>query len=98
MIIIHAQLSVQEQKEQQFLEEIHALIAESRAENGNISYSLLKDTEQDHLYTMVEVWKDMAAVASHNASQHFVSFVTRAKELLAAPLAVTAFDGQPLSK
>lgn len=96
MIIIHAKLAVHADKQEQFLEEVKALIAASQAEEGNVSYNLLKDTTQESLYVMVEVWKDHAAVASHNTSSHFVAFVGQAKSFLTAPLDVTAFEGQPL--
>lgn len=98
MIIIHARFQVVPAKEKAFLDEIRPLIAESRAESGNIAYDLMKDTEQDHVYTMVEVWKDAEAVGHHNTSGHFTGFVSKAPEFLAAPLAVNSYQASPLSK
>lgn len=43
---------------------------------------------------MVEVWKDEAAVASHNTSEHFTSFVSKVKQFLTAPLDITAYNGE----
>ncbi len=43
---------------------------------------------------MVEVWKDEAAVASHNTSEHFTSFVSKVKQLLTAPLDIKAYNGE----
>ncbi|MFS0653879.1 putative quinol monooxygenase [Bacillus sp. 179-C3.3 HS] len=97
MIIIHAGMTIQPDKEHIFLEEINSLIKASQAEEGNVSYNLLKDTEKENAYLMVEVWKDDAAVQSHNASPHFQAFVAKAKELLAAPLDVVAYNGEQLS-
>ncbi|MDM5155326.1 putative quinol monooxygenase [Bacillus sp. DX1.1] len=96
MIIIHAVFHVDAAKQQAFLEEIQPLITASREESGNISYDLYKDTEKENVFTMVEVWQDAGAVASHNASEHFTSFVAKASNFLTAPLDVKAFDGQPL--
>ncbi|WP_102693463.1 putative quinol monooxygenase [Rummeliibacillus pycnus] len=96
MIIIHATFHINPEKKGMFLEEIQPLIATSREENGNISYRLQKDIENENVFTMVEIWEDMQAVASHNSSEHFTSFVTKAKGFLTAPLDVKAFDGQPL--
>ena len=42
---------------------------------------------------MVEVWKDEAAVASHNTSEHFTSFVSKAA-ILTAPLNIKAYNGE----
>ncbi|WP_057913578.1 putative quinol monooxygenase [Peribacillus muralis] len=96
MIIIHAGFTINPAKQDAFLAEIQPLIEASRAENGNVSYNLHKDTEKDNQFTMVEIWKDKQAVASHNSSEHFTSFVGKAKEFLSAPLDVKAFEGQPL--
>jgi quinol monooxygenase YgiN len=97
MIIIHATFHIHAAKQDGFLQEIQPLIAASRAENGNISYRLQKDTETENVFTMIEVWQDMQAVASHNSSEHFTSFVANAKDFLTAPLDVKAFEGKPLN-
>lgn len=96
MIIIHATFHINPAKQDLFLEEIQPLITASREENGNISYRLQKDTENENVFTMVEVWQDMQAVASHNSSEHFTKFVANAKDFLTAPLEVKAFEGQLL--
>lgn len=93
MILIHAGFKVQADKEQAFLEEIRTLIAASRTENGNVSYDLMKDTEKDHEYTMVEVWQDMNSVENHNKSDHFTSFASKAPHYLAAPLRMKIYEG-----
>lgn len=96
MIIIHAVIHIDSTKQQSFLEEIETLIHASRKESGNISYNLYKDTEREHTFTMVEVWQDAAAVASHNTSEHFTSFAAKASNFLVAPLDIKAFDGHLL--
>ncbi|AJS61037.1 putative quinol monooxygenase [Paenibacillus sp. IHBB 10380] len=96
MIIIHATFNVIADKHQAFIEEIQPLLEVSRAETGNISYDLFKSTDKDNIFTMVEVWQDADAVASHNASTHFTSFVGKAGNFLAAPLDVKSFDGQAI--
>lgn len=96
MIIIHATMQVNPTKEEQFLKENQSLIAASRQESGNLSYSLYKDTEKDSTYTMIEVWKDQEAVMNHNASEHFTFFIGTAKQYLTSPLEVKAFSGEPL--
>jgi len=98
MIIIHAEMKVNREVEAEFLESIQELIASSRAEAGNVSYKLLKDTDQDDTYVMVEQWKDDEAVGAHNASSHFQAFVAKAPNYLTAPLHVQAFAAQPISR
>jgi len=94
MIIIHAEMHIQADKEQEFLEEILTLTTASRAESDNLSYDLMKHTEKDYVYTMVEVWADLAGVESHNKSDHYMSFVGKAPQYLAAPLDVKVYEGK----
>lgn len=98
MIIIHAEMKVNREVEAEFLESVQELIEASRAEAGNVSYKLLKDTDQDDTYLMIEQWKDQEAVAAHNASSHFQAFVAQATKFLTAPLQAQAFAGQSISK
>lgn len=94
MIIIHANLQIQPEQEQTFLEETKILLAATRAEEGNISYELKKSTEQDYHYTMVEVWKDLEATTIHNTSEHFKAFVQKAPTFMAAPMDLKVFNGE----
>ncbi|MGF7050247.1 quinol monooxygenase YgiN [Paenibacillus sp. DS2015] len=97
MIIIHATFNVIADKHQAFIEEIQPLLEASRAEACNISYDLSKSTDKDNIFTMVEVWKDSDAVASHNGSTHFTSFVSKAGNFLAAPLDIKSYNGQAIN-
>ncbi|MEF2968658.1 putative quinol monooxygenase [Paenibacillus sp. M1] len=98
MIIIHAEMKVNRKAEAEFLESVQELIESSRAEAGNVSYKLMKDTEKEDTYLMIEQWKDQEAVGAHNASSHFQAFVAKAPQYLTAPLHAQAFIGQPISK
>jgi quinol monooxygenase YgiN len=98
MIIIHAGLAVKPEQEQAFLEAVNLLIPASRAEEGNISYALLKDTEKDYRYTMVELWKDVEATTAHNTSAHFTAFVQKAQAYLAAPMDLQVFNGEQINR
>jgi quinol monooxygenase YgiN len=97
MIIIHATLQVNQDKKVEFLQEVQPLIAATRAESGNISYRLLNDTEEENVFTMVEIWEDLQAVSQHNSSEHFTAFIAKAKEFLSAPLTAKIFEGQPIN-
>lgn len=98
MIIIHAEMKVNHAVESEFLEAVKELVESSRAEEGNVSYKLFKDTEQENTYLMIEEWKDQDAVAFHNSSAHFQAFVAKAPKYLTAPLSVQAYAGQLISK
>ncbi|MBD7963554.1 putative quinol monooxygenase [Fictibacillus norfolkensis] len=94
MIIIHAGLTVQKEKEEAFLTEVKTLIEASRAESGNIQYDLKKDTEKEATYMMVEVWENQEAVQNHNTSEHFVAFGKKAQSFMAAPTDVKVYAGE----
>ena len=98
MIIIHACFQVKAEQEYDFLNEIKSLIEASRTEAGNISYDLLKDSEKAGSYTMVELWKDMEAVQTHNQAEHFTNFMTKAPQFMAAPADVKLFNAEPIVK
>lgn len=47
------------------------LAAASRAEPGNRSYTIARDLEQPHVFTIVEVYGDADAFTAHRESAHF---------------------------
>lgn len=50
------------------------LLAEaSRQEPGNISYTISRDLERPHVFTIVEVYRDADAFQAHRQSAHFAS-------------------------
>ncbi|MFG6494893.1 putative quinol monooxygenase [Fictibacillus sp. UD] len=98
MIIIHAGLTVLKEKEEAFLEEVKTLVEASRAESGNIQYDLMKDTEKEATYMMVEVWENQEAVQNHNTSEHFVAFGEKAPSFMAAPTDVKIYAGEQVKR
>lgn len=98
MIIVHANIQVKPDQEQAFLEEMRILLPLTRAEEGNLSYELMKNTEKDHHYKMVELWKDVEATASHNTSAHFTAFVQKASAFMAAPMDLQIFSGEAVNR
>lgn len=94
LIIIHAVFHVQPEQETAFLGDIQPLIAGSKAESGNIYYDLCKDTGRKQVYVMVEAWKDAEAVAFHNETEHFKSFISKAGTYLSEPADVKVYNAQ----
>ncbi|MCV9887954.1 putative quinol monooxygenase [Metabacillus halosaccharovorans] len=97
MIIIHARMSVKPEKKEEFLQEIEAVMEGSRAEAGNNSYDLFQDPTDPNNFVMVESWKDMEAVQTHNASNHFQKFSAAAKAMLGAPLEADVYQAEKLN-
>lgn len=57
------------------------LVEKSRAEEGNISYSLNELIGDPATLTFIEVWKDQAAIDTHNATEHFTRILPKLGEL-----------------
>lgn len=53
------------------------LVACSQAEPGCVSYTLNRSLSDPRVHTMLEVWRDQAAINAHNASEHFTRIVPR---------------------
>ncbi|MFB7141806.1 putative quinol monooxygenase [Gottfriedia sp. NPDC056225] len=96
MIIIHATMTIDSEKENIFLEEMTSLLEASRSEEGNISYDLTKTSHKENEYIMVEIWKDLSAVAAHNTSAHFTSFAEKAKVYLTAPIQLNIYEANKI--
>lgn len=97
MIIIHARMLVKPEKKEDFLQEIEAVIKETRAEEGNSSYELFQDPKEHNSFVMIENWKDMEAVQAHNTSSHFQTFIAAAKDMLSAPLQADVYQGEKIN-
>ncbi|KAF5085017.1 putative quinol monooxygenase [Methanoculleus horonobensis] len=86
MITIVARCSIQSGKSDEFMEIARDLVDASRREDGNISYDLYVDLADPAKFAFIEVWKDRAAIDSHNETAHFKGFGERAGPLFAGPL------------
>ena len=75
MIRIIATFPVRPDAVEQFVANARVLVAASLAEEGNISYELLRSRQDPIAMTILEAWKDDAAIASHNTTQHFSTLV-----------------------
>ena len=64
----------------EFLERANELVETSLKEEGCISYGLYQDVKDSEVVTMIEEWKDMAALERHTASEHFKRIVPSLNE------------------
>ncbi len=71
MIKIIAKIPVTAEKLPEFKALGAELVEKSRAEAGNVSYSLNVSNADPLLLTFIEFWKDQDAIDSHNNSEHF---------------------------
>jgi len=63
---------------------LSSLVEPTRKEPGCISYTLLQNNQDPTDLTLVEEWKNNAALESHFATTHFKEAMTKLPSLVAA--------------
>lgn len=84
MIKIVAKLTVREDEIGAFQGLARELVEKSRAEAGNVSYSLNQSVSDPKEHAFIEIWKDQAAIDTHNASAHFTTIFPKLAALTVA--------------
>jgi len=67
------------------------LVEKSRAEEGNVSYSLNELIGDPTTLAFIEIWKDQAAIDTHNATEHFTGILPKLAELCESAEPVNLF-------
>ena len=96
--IIGAKVRIKAEKVEEFVAVAKTLIAASRAEPGNISYTLLQDPYDRTSFFFFEEWKSQAAIDAHFATPHFKDFGAQLKELVASPPEIVIYDAPAQKK
>lgn len=93
MMILNVFMSVKPEMEEQFVADMQPLMASSRAETGNIFYTLYKQMDAPQKYVFIEHWKDQAAIDFHNATTHFQAFAAKIDVYFDQPLDIKRYEG-----
>ncbi len=81
MIKIFSKMLVKEECVDKFIELTKNLVEKSRAEEGNVFYSINRSVNEDRVFAFIECWKDQAAIDFHNATPHFTGTVPQLRNL-----------------
>lgn len=81
MIKIVARMLVKADKIEEFKATARELVEKSRAEAGNVFYSLNVNTANPRLLAFIECWKDQDALDSHKATEHFTNIIPKLIEM-----------------
>ena len=71
MILLIAKNTVQEGKQQEFVELAKKMIENTRQEEGCIYYDLVVDQNDEQVYFFIEKYKDEQAVEYHRSTDYF---------------------------
>lgn len=93
MIIVNAKLVPTEGKKDEIIEKVETLLKESRTHEGNISYNLYSNVEDDTLM-FVEKWESKEALEKHMKTEVFLKFGEESKELLSKDLEIQLFTAE----
>ena len=91
MIKIVAKMLVKADKVEEFKATARELVEKSRAEEGNIFYSLNVSASDPRQLAFIECWKDQAAIEAHNATEHFTGILPKLSALCEAGLPVELY-------
>ncbi|MBE6007473.1 MAG: antibiotic biosynthesis monooxygenase [Sarcina sp.] len=75
MIKIVAKKLIKEDQVENFKNIVKELVDKSRAEEGNVFYSINLSTQNPRMFAFIECWKDQDALDKHNATEHFQRIV-----------------------
>ena len=93
-MIITAKVKIKPERVIDFIEGTKELIAQSRAEEGNITYTLYQDPSDLTQFIFVEEWKDQAAIDFHFNTPHFKNFGAFSNECASGPSQIKIFDAK----
>ena len=84
MIRIFCKLTARPECAEKFAEVAASLVAASRAEEGNVFYTLNRSLDDPCTFAFMECWKDQAAVDEHNATKHFTETLPQLAQMCSA--------------
>ena len=84
MLTVVARAKVKPENQAKFVELAQEMVAKTRAEEGNISYTLLEGVGDD-LMTFLEQWQDKKALDLHMRTEHFQRIVKLLGDLQDGP-------------
>lgn len=81
MIRIYVTQRVAPEKAEAFAALAKELVAGSRAEEGNVDYSINKSVQDPDLYAIFEVWASPEALQAHQETEHYTRIIPQIGEI-----------------
>ncbi|MGM9917431.1 antibiotic biosynthesis monooxygenase [Anaerotignum sp.] len=89
MVVLIAKNTVKQGMQQAFLQLAKEMIAQTRQEEGCISYDLVSDQGDPQVYYFIEKYADAEAVEVHRGTAYFQTLVPRIGALRVKPSEVS---------
>ncbi|MFI3168958.1 MAG: putative quinol monooxygenase [Faecalibacterium sp.] len=91
MIKIVAKGKIKDGKLEEVIKAATPLVAGSRGEKGNLSYSLNQSIKNPNEICFIEFWIDQRAIDIHNETEHFKTGVSQLGSLLDGGLSIELY-------
>lgn len=88
-IILVARLKVMEDTIEEAKQAALAIVADSRAEEGNINYDIHQAIDDPTVFVWHETWKNKAAIDEHFETDFFKDFFAKVEKIAAEPPQIT---------
>lgn len=88
-IILVARLKVMEDAIEEAKQAALAIVADSRAEEGNINYDIHQAIDDPTVFVWHETWKNKAAIDEHFETDFFKDFFAKVEKIAAEPPQIT---------
>lgn len=82
MIAVYAKNVIKESKVEEFITLAKELIEETRKEDGNISYELIRVVNTNNELVFLEKWENNDVLATHMKTEHFTTIVPKLGEMI----------------
>jgi Uncharacterized conserved protein len=92
MIVVYAKSIVVEKNVEKFLQLAKELIEETRKENGNVSYELVRGTENKSIFAFIEKWADKEVLDTHMKTKHFTTIIPELLKLSVGDMEISVHE------
>ena len=92
MISLIAKIPMKEDKVDEAIEAIKALIKDVATEEGTLSYSLNRDQKDPNTLVFIERYKDNDALKAHSSTAHFKAFSAKVLEFVAGKPEISVME------
>lgn len=94
MIVVHGRFPIRPDAADRFRALLPELIANTRRDEGCLSYECLESTETPGEFLFVEQWESAEMLAKHLAAEHLATATAALPGLLAGEPSIVAFDSE----
>ena len=88
ILTVIARFQAKPGKEDHFKQDLLAMVAPSRKDEGNIDYDVLQSNDDPLVFFTYENWTGKPALDKHMQTPHFKDFAEKSEETLAQPMDV----------